>query len=118
MRLERTGQAPPTALAPALTLAITLLLLLLALALTLALAPAAGRDMLEELMDDEGEIRDMNLSSRPLREDRRKQRERERLAREMERGDEQRARAADGGMSTLEWSSSSAWEKQEKKCAP
>ena len=70
-------------------------------------------------MDDEDEIRDMNLSSRPHREDRRKQRERERLAREMERGDEQRARAsADSGMSTLEWSSSSSWEKQEKMCAP
>lgn len=71
-------------------------------------------------MDDEGEIRDMNLSSRPVREDRRKQRERERLAREMERGDEQRARASaeanNGGMSTLEWSSISSWEKQEKRC--
>ena len=62
----------------------------------------------------------MNLSSRPLREDRRKQRERERLAREMERGDERSARASanDGGMSTLEWSSSSSWEKQEKRCVP
>lgn len=41
------------------------------------------RDLLEELMDDEEEFIQLNLSSRPLREERRKQRERERLEREM-----------------------------------
>lgn len=41
------------------------------------------RDTLEELMDDEEEFIQLNLSSRPLREERRKQRERERLEREM-----------------------------------
>jgi hypothetical protein len=41
--------------------------------------------MLEELMDDEDELREMNLSSRPRREERRRQRERERLERELER---------------------------------
>ena len=45
----------------------------------------ACRDLLEELMDDEDEIRELNLSSRPKREEKRKQRERERLEREMER---------------------------------
>lgn len=34
-------------------------------------------------MDDEEEFIQLNLSSRPLREERRKQRERERLEREM-----------------------------------
>ena len=43
------------------------------------------RDMLEELMDDEDEMRDMNLSSRPGREEKRRVRERDRLEREMER---------------------------------
>lgn len=42
-------------------------------------------DMLEELMDDEDEMRDMNLSSRPGREEKRRVRERDRLEREMER---------------------------------
>ena len=41
--------------------------------------------MLQELMDDEGELRDMNLSSRPGREEKRRVRERDRLEREMER---------------------------------
>jgi hypothetical protein len=41
--------------------------------------------MLEELMDDEDELREMNLLSRPRREERRRQRERERLERELER---------------------------------
>ena len=41
--------------------------------------------MLEELMDDEDEMRDMNLSSRPGREEKRRSRERDRLEREMER---------------------------------
>lgn len=41
--------------------------------------------MLEELMDDEDEMRDMNLSSRPGREEKRRVRERDRLEREMER---------------------------------
>ena len=43
------------------------------------------RDMLQELMDDEDEMRDMNLSSRPGREEKRRVRERDRLEREMER---------------------------------
>ncbi|DBA94685.1 TPA: hypothetical protein ACH3X1_002247 [Trebouxia sp. C0004] len=42
-------------------------------------------NMLEELMDDEDEMRDMNLSSRPGREEKRRVRERDRLEREMER---------------------------------
>ena len=41
--------------------------------------------MLEELMDDEDELRDMNLSSRPLREEGRRHRERDRLERDLER---------------------------------
>ena len=41
--------------------------------------------MLEELMDDEDEVREMNLSSRPEREERRRLRERERLERGAER---------------------------------
>lgn len=45
----------------------------------------ARRDLLEELMDDEDEVRELNLSSRPKREEKRRQRERERLEREMER---------------------------------
>jgi hypothetical protein len=68
--------------------------------------------MLEELMDDEGEIRDMNLSSRPKREERRRQRERERLEREMDR-----EHRADGGQgSSLEWSSA-GWDNGDKPCA-
>ncbi len=46
--------------------------------------------MLEEMMDDEDEVREMNLSSRPLREERRRQREIERI----ERGRERCAQAA------------------------
>jgi len=45
-------------------------------------------------MDDEDEVRDLNLSSRPLREDRRKVRERERLERGMARSQQM---AAEGG---------------------
>ena len=45
--------------------------------------------MLQELMDDEDEMRDMNLSSRPGREEKRRVRERDRLEREMERSDSQ-----------------------------
>ena len=41
--------------------------------------------MLQELMDDEDEMRDMNLSSRPGRVEKRRVRERDRLEREMER---------------------------------
>jgi hypothetical protein len=48
-------------------------------------AEVCGRDMLEEVMDDEDEVREMNLSSRPLREERRRQRERERIERGVER---------------------------------
>ncbi len=36
-------------------------------------------------MDDEDEVRDMNLSSRPSREERRRVREREKIERGMER---------------------------------
>ncbi len=36
-------------------------------------------------MDDEDELRDMNLSSRPLREEGRRHRERDRLERDLER---------------------------------
>ena len=43
--------------------------------------------MLQELMDDEDEMRDMNLSSRPGREEKRRVRERDRLEREMERSE-------------------------------
>ena len=43
--------------------------------------------MLQELMDDEGELRDMNLSSRPGREEKRRVRERDKLEREMERSE-------------------------------
>ncbi len=51
----------------------------------LVMANMLCRDMLEELMDDEDEMRDMNLSSRPGREEKRRVRERDRLEREMER---------------------------------
>ncbi len=51
----------------------------------LSACAAARRDMLEELMDDEDEVREMNLTSRPEREERRRLRERERLERGMER---------------------------------
>ena len=62
-------------------------------------------------MDDEGEVRDMNLSSRPKREERRRQRERDRLEREMDRD-----HRADGGQaSSLEWSSV-GWDGGEKPC--
>ncbi len=43
------------------------------------------RNMLEELMDDDDEVKELNLSSRPRREERRRQREREKLERELER---------------------------------
>ena len=49
------------------------------------LAACTCRNMLEEVMDDEDELREMNLLSRPRREERRKLRERERLERELER---------------------------------
>lgn len=42
------------------------------------------RKLLEEVMDDEDELRELNLSSRPRREERRRQRERDRLERELE----------------------------------
>ena len=41
--------------------------------------------MLEEMMDDEDEVREMNLSSRPVREERRREREIERIERGRER---------------------------------
>lgn len=40
------------------------------------------REVLEDLMDDEDEMREMNISTRPQRGERRRQRERERLERE------------------------------------
>mmetsp|Transcript_10253 Transcript_10253/g.30884 ORF Transcript_10253/g.30884 Transcript_10253/m.30884 type:complete len:640 (+) Transcript_10253:142-2061(+) len=43
------------------------------------------RNMLEELMDDQEDIGDINLSSRPKREESRRQRDRDALEREMER---------------------------------
>jgi hypothetical protein len=43
------------------------------------------REMLEQIMDDEDELREINLSSRPRREERRKQRERERMERQLTR---------------------------------
>lgn len=46
------------------------------------------RGMLEEAMDDEDELRELNLSSRPRREERRRTRERNRLERELERARE------------------------------
>jgi len=45
------------------------------------------REMLEQIMDDEDELREINLSSRPRREERRKQRERERMERQLTRYD-------------------------------
>lgn len=39
--------------------------------------------MLEELLDDQEDIGDINLSSRPMREERRRQRDREALEREV-----------------------------------
>jgi hypothetical protein len=41
--------------------------------------------MLEQIMDDEDELRELNLSSRPRREERRKQRERDRMERQLTR---------------------------------
>ncbi|KAG1674277.1 hypothetical protein FOA52_013466 [Chlamydomonas sp. UWO 241] len=46
------------------------------------------RNLLEELMDDEDELREMNLTNRPRREERKRQRERERLERELDRARE------------------------------
>lgn len=43
------------------------------------------REMLEQIMDDEDELRELNLSSRPRREERRKQRERDRMERQLTR---------------------------------
>ena len=43
------------------------------------------RALLEELVDDEDELAQLNLSSRPLREDKQRRRERERLQRGQER---------------------------------
>lgn len=43
------------------------------------------QELIEEIMDDDDEIRELNLSSRPIREEKRRQRERDRLEREMER---------------------------------
>jgi hypothetical protein len=53
------------------------------------------RELLEDIMDDEGDLRDFNLSSRVLREERRRQRERGRLERELER--EREAASLAGG---------------------
>lgn len=45
---------------------------------------AHPRNMLEELLDDQEDIGDINLSSRPKREERRRQRDREALEREVQ----------------------------------
>lgn len=45
----------------------------------------ALRELLEELLEDEDEIREFNLSSRPIRQEKKSRRERERLDRELER---------------------------------
>eukprot|EP00878_Enallax_costatus_P009886 GHUV01010323.1.p1 GENE.GHUV01010323.1~~GHUV01010323.1.p1 ORF type:complete len:671 (+),score=155.93 GHUV01010323.1:200-2212(+) len=47
------------------------------------------REMLEQIMDDEDELRELNLSSRPRREERRKQRERDRMERQLTRAREE-----------------------------
>lgn len=54
------------------------------------------RDMVEEIMDDEDEVRDLNLSSRPLREERRRLRERGRLERGMARSNLQNLEYGNG----------------------
>ena len=43
-----------------------------------------GRALLEELLDDDDELAQLNLSSRPQREDKQRKRERERLQRGQE----------------------------------
>lgn len=48
-----------------------------------ALRPCSN--MLEELLDDQEDIGDINLSSRPMREEGRRQRDREALEREVRR---------------------------------
>eukprot|EP00798_Chlamydomonas_sp_ICE-L_P008766 gene8766-33630_t len=53
------------------------------------------RRLLEELMDDDDEMRELNLSSRPVREERRRQREREKLERELERAREAKGQLED-----------------------
>lgn len=45
-----------------------------------------SRELLEELLEDEEELREFNLSSRPKREEKQRQRERERLERELGKG--------------------------------
>ena len=52
------------------------------------------REVLEEVLDDDDEVREMNLTSRPAREEKRRTRERERLERDIEERERERARAA------------------------
>lgn len=47
------------------------------------------RELLEQIMDDEDELTEINLSSRPRREERRKQRERDRANRQLSRAKEE-----------------------------
>ena len=44
-------------------------------------AAAPARSLLEEILDDDQELAQLNLSSRPAREDRQRERERDRLKR-------------------------------------
>ena len=48
------------------------------------LAISCVRALLEELLDDEDELAQLNLSSRPVREDKQRKRERDRLRRGQE----------------------------------
>ena len=63
------------------------------------------RDVLTELMDDEDEVRELNLSSRPIREEKRRQRERERLVLEMEREMTERGMRTSDGLSSVDYQS-------------
>lgn len=60
------------------------------------------REMLEQIMDDEDELREINLSSRPRREERRKQRERERMERQLTRAREEMEEQARRNSSNIE----------------
>ena len=57
-------------------------------------------EMLEEIMDDDDELRELNLSSRPIREEKRRQRERDWLESEMEREWAEREKNLDDAGST------------------
>ncbi|KAK9803476.1 hypothetical protein WJX73_006233 [Symbiochloris irregularis] len=59
---------------------------------------ASLRALLEELMDDEEELAQLNLSTRPLREDKQRNRERKRLQRGQERERELAGEDGDAGL--------------------